>query len=61
MTGLKMLCEESPKMEAAVGSSHPHWSATKNLQETLAQAEKLAKEGKPPSIPPKQILQYLVR
>lgn len=48
-------------MEAAVGSSHPHWSATKNLQETLAQAEKLAKEGKPPSIPPKQILQYLVR
>lgn len=57
-----MLCEESPKMETAVLSpSHPHWAAKKNLQETLAHAEKLAKEGKPQCAPPKQILQYLVR
>jgi len=51
----------SSGMESTVVLSPTLWSLKKCLQETLAQAEKLAKEGKAPCTPPKQLLQYLVR
>jgi len=41
--------------------SPPTWKMKKDLMETFAEAESMAKEGKAPHTPPKKILQYLVR